>query len=206
MVMNSSTRSTSPPFFLVGVVLLGLVAGCAEQDQPVAAAPGEEPLAVPLTVLALGDSYTKGESLPAFFSWPRQLADTLAVAGDTLQSLKVLAETGWTTRDLLGAMRAQADQLDSNGYGLVTLMIGVNNQFPASGPGRFRRGHGHAGGRGPASGRGGPRPCPGFLHPRLRSHAGGPALRGRGHCRRSGRLQRHPGPEVRRGGHRHAGT
>ncbi len=93
----------------------------------------------PPTLLALGDSYTVGHSLPAQWCWPLQLADSLAAGGDTLRAVDVVAETGWTTRDLLDAVR---DRLAGGGlrpdsYGLVTLMIGVNNQFQGLDPAVF---------------------------------------------------------------------
>jgi lysophospholipase L1-like esterase len=114
---------------LAGLALALFLAGCDSTTQPdPAGQPPTEP-ALPPSILALGDSYTKGESVPTAWSWPRQLADSLAAAGDTLQDLRVIAETGWTTRDLLTAVRFQRASLDSAGYGLVTLMIGVNNQF-----------------------------------------------------------------------------
>lgn len=126
----------------VGTLLLclGLASvalwGCSESENPFTPAPATDPN---LTILALGDSYTVGHSLPTEWSWPYQLADTMAAAGDSLESLDVIAVTGWTTRDLLDATR---DSLASGGlaresYGLVTLMIGVNNQFQGLEPAVF---------------------------------------------------------------------
>ncbi len=62
---------------------------------------------------------------------PYQLADSLAATGDSLESLTVIAQTDWTTRHLLDATRDSLAQgrLQPGPYGLVTLMIGVNNQF-----------------------------------------------------------------------------
>jgi lysophospholipase L1-like esterase len=111
----------------LGLVLAALP-GCSESDDPFTPVPAPDP---DLTILALGDSYTVGHSLPAAWSWPYQLADTLAAAGDSLETLEVIAQTGWTTRDLLDATRDSlaSGELDQDAYGLVTLMIGVNNQF-----------------------------------------------------------------------------
>ena len=109
-----------------------LVLGCAVDKDPVAPAPIDP---VRLSLLALGDSYTVGHSLPTAFSWPVQLADSLAATGDTLDVAQVIAETGWTTRDLLDAAR---DSLPTEGnYGAVTVMIGVNNQFQGGDPAVF---------------------------------------------------------------------
>lgn len=111
------------------LLVLTMVVGCQDADDPttVATPPGEsEPN---LTFLALGDSYTAGHALPPQWSWPCQVADSLAAGGDTLQAFRVIAETAWTTRDLLNAIRTAEPANPPDGFGLVTLMIGVNNQF-----------------------------------------------------------------------------
>ena len=46
--------------------------------------------------------------------------------GEHSIDLKVIAKTGWTTSDLLGAIEAEDPATD---FDLVTLLIGVNNQF-----------------------------------------------------------------------------
>ena len=91
------------------------------------------------TLLALGDSYTVGQSLPWQWCWPAQLADSLAARGDTLAALDVIAQTGWTTRDLLDAVRDSfaSGNHPRDTYGMVTLMIGVNNQFQGVDQGIF---------------------------------------------------------------------
>jgi lysophospholipase L1-like esterase len=71
--------------------------------------------------LALGDSYTIGESVAEKDRWPNQLADQLKIAHP-----KIIATTGWRTDDLAGAIKS-ADLKDD--YDLVSLLIGVNNQF-----------------------------------------------------------------------------
>jgi acyl-CoA thioesterase-1 len=77
-------------------------------------------------ILALGDSYTVGSSVRASQAWPRQLADSLAAGEDSVETLDVVASLGWTTTDLIAAL--SAENLEPP-YDLVTLMIGVNNQF-----------------------------------------------------------------------------
>ncbi len=117
-------RAGWPRLWLLFLATL-LAAGCGET-------PSAPPQAQPeLTLLALGDSYTVGEAVAEEDSWPRQLADSLATAGDTLQSLDLVARTGWKTGDLLDTLRREraAGGLQLRPYGLVTLMIGVNNQF-----------------------------------------------------------------------------
>jgi lysophospholipase L1-like esterase len=79
------------------------------------------------TYLALGDSYTIGESVPADANFPAQLTKKLEDNTNlSCNKLKIVAKTGWTTDELLkGIQRAKP----GNGYDLVTLLIGVNNQY-----------------------------------------------------------------------------
>ena len=71
--------------------------------------------------LALGDSYTIGEGVEATGRWPNQLAARLG-----LDAPEIVAQTGWTTDELGAAMDAHAFHPP---YALVTLLIGVNNQY-----------------------------------------------------------------------------
>lgn len=79
-----------------------------------------------LRYLALGDSYTIGEGVPADARWPVQLAARLRAHGVPLEPPAVLATTGWTTGELSGAMDAATF---TPPYDLVSLLIGVNNQY-----------------------------------------------------------------------------
>ncbi len=76
--------------------------------------------------LALGDSYTYGEGVCESCAFPVQLSDTLYTYHNEVINLLSIAQTGWTTTNLI-------DQLSiispSNDFDLVTLLIGVNNQF-----------------------------------------------------------------------------
>jgi acyl-CoA thioesterase I len=76
--------------------------------------------------LALGDSYTIGEAVGASGRFPTQLRDSLIKRGFVCDKDTVIARTGWTTRNLLGAISTAKPQAN---YDLVTLLIGVNNQF-----------------------------------------------------------------------------
>jgi len=76
--------------------------------------------------LALGDSYTIGESVSESGRWPAQLRDSLEARGNTFGAYKIIAKTGWRTDDLSNAM--DRENL-TNDYNLVSLLIGVNNQF-----------------------------------------------------------------------------
>ena len=78
--------------------------------------------------LALGDSYTIGESVCESCRFPVQLKDSIGEylnANDTFL-VKVIATTGWTTTNLKSAIAAENP---TNDYDLVTLLIGVNNQY-----------------------------------------------------------------------------
>lgn len=80
----------------------------------------------PIKYLALGDSYTIGESVPESMRWPVQLTDSLSESGIEVADLKIIARTGWTTAELQeGISRAQL----SPPYDFVSLLIGVNNQY-----------------------------------------------------------------------------
>lgn len=78
------------------------------------------------TYLALGDSYTIGEAVPANESFPYQLKEALLKQGHVLESLEIIAQTGWTTDELQAAIAAE---ILNPPYDLVTLLIGVNNQY-----------------------------------------------------------------------------
>lgn len=77
--------------------------------------------------LALGDSYTIGERVPEGERYPNQLADSLKLRGIDLAPVDIVARTGWTTDELDEGINARTDLQDT--YDLVSLLIGVNNQF-----------------------------------------------------------------------------
>jgi lysophospholipase L1-like esterase len=76
--------------------------------------------------LALGDSYTIGESVAEAERWPNQLADQWTEKGIAVGKPKIIATTGWRTDNLKNAMTIAKLQ---NEYDLVSLLIGVNNQY-----------------------------------------------------------------------------
>lgn len=80
------------------------------------------------TYLALGDSYTIGESVAEAERYPNQLADSLFILARTkITPVDIVARTGWTTAELQAGIAAREDLLPT--YDLVSLLIGVNNQF-----------------------------------------------------------------------------
>ena len=78
------------------------------------------------TYLALGDSYTIGESVDSAQRFPAQLAALLAAAGKPMQSVRYIARTGWRTDNLAQAISTQNPV---GPFTLVTLLIGVNDQY-----------------------------------------------------------------------------
>lgn len=86
----------------------------------------------PIAYLALGDSYTIGESVAEDGRWPMQLAamlrdDGFVLDGAAVGGPRIIATTGWTTDELSAAIDA-AEPLGRD-WGLVSLLIGVNNQY-----------------------------------------------------------------------------
>ena len=79
-----------------------------------------------MSYLALGDSYTIGESVPLESSFPYQLSACLRRSGFDIAEPVIIAKTGWTTSELQSAIKA-ADLKQK--FNLVTLLIGVNNQY-----------------------------------------------------------------------------
>lgn len=84
------------------------------------------PTGTPLTYLALGDSYTIGEAVQANESFPYQLVAQLKAHNLNVQTPKVIAKTGWTTDELQAAIKEANLQTS---FDVVTLLIGVNNQY-----------------------------------------------------------------------------
>ncbi|HTG33148.1 MAG TPA: SGNH/GDSL hydrolase family protein [Thermoanaerobaculia bacterium] len=76
--------------------------------------------------LALGDSYTIGESVGAADRWPVRLAALLRERGVAVADPEIVARTGWTVRELSQGIDAAAPH---GAYELVTLLIGVNDQY-----------------------------------------------------------------------------
>ncbi len=76
--------------------------------------------------LALGDSYTIGEGVDPAERWPEQLAAMLRARRITIGDPEIIATTGWTTDELAAGIERAAPR---GPYELVSLLIGVNNQY-----------------------------------------------------------------------------
>lgn len=110
---------------LVALVLgLWLGAGGCTSASPKKPTP---PTKTPMTrYLALGDSYTIGESVAESDRFPVQLVTRLRKDGTDLGAPQIIARTGWTTDELDAAITAAGP---TGPFDLVTLLIGVNNQY-----------------------------------------------------------------------------
>ncbi|MCB9235593.1 MAG: SGNH/GDSL hydrolase family protein [Bacteroidia bacterium] len=105
------------------ILFVLLFIGCEQSEMAVSYK--AEP-AKPVRFLALGDSYTIGESVATNNRWPLQLANQLKASSVQVDTLQIIATTGWTTRDLLNGISAANPPENFN---LVSLLIGVNNQY-----------------------------------------------------------------------------
>ncbi len=110
------------------LLLLFLVAGCRSAAPTLPPVPTTSILRTsPIPYLALGDSYTIGEGAAAADRWPVQLAALASQHGTQLAAPDIIARTGWTTAELQHAIAASGNHRTD--YGLVSLLIGVNNQY-----------------------------------------------------------------------------
>jgi lysophospholipase L1-like esterase len=108
------------------ILSIGLFLSCAMTDtteivsipKPIGTGPAR-------TFLALGDSYTIGESVVEKDRWSMYLIDLLKNEF-TIEKHDIIARTGWTTEELIQAI---ADSKNTNQYDMVSLLIGVNNQY-----------------------------------------------------------------------------
>lgn len=89
--------------------------------------------------LALGDSYTIGEGVAADDRWPEQVTRALRAEGLDVEAPHLIARTAWTTDELIDAI-AQAPPAGT--FELVSVMIGVNDQYRGRPVPEFLRGFG----------------------------------------------------------------
>lgn len=86
------------------------------------------------TYLALGDSYTVGESLPFRDNFPNQVTRLLKESDLLFEQPTIIAKTGWSTDELAAGIRNTATQAT---YDIVSLLIGVNNQYRGEKPSEY---------------------------------------------------------------------
>ncbi|AXB56147.1 SGNH/GDSL hydrolase family protein [Flavobacterium fluviale] len=121
---------------IVTIILSAFLLSCSssEEPAPITTTPPvvnppttpNPPIASSINYLALGDSYTIGQSVCATCRFPEQLKTSLNAMYSSTISLKIIATTGWTTSNLLSSINTQNPEPN---YDLVTLLIGVNNQY-----------------------------------------------------------------------------
>ena len=85
--------------------------------------------------LALGDSYTIGQSVEVNERWPVQFLKELKATTNVIDTLQIIAQTGWRVDQLKEAMNSS--DLEPP-YGIVSLLIGVNNQYQGQNANDFR--------------------------------------------------------------------
>jgi lysophospholipase L1-like esterase len=107
------------PFILLGFALI--LSACGQGSSMSTPVPANS-----LSYLALGDSYTIGQSVDETLRWPVQLVAAMREQGIRLADPVIIARTGWTTEDLLRGIEAKGEL---GTYDLVSLLIGVNDQF-----------------------------------------------------------------------------
>jgi lysophospholipase L1-like esterase len=89
-----------------------------------------------LTFLALGDSYTIGESVPIYENFPYQTLQLLRKSGIAVHAPEIVAKTGWTTDELMAGIEKTTF---AQPYDIVTLLIGVNNQYRGKDPSMYEQ-------------------------------------------------------------------
>jgi lysophospholipase L1-like esterase len=83
-----------------------------------------------ITYLAIGDSYTIGEQVPAKDNFPNQVYSLMKKEYPEFAEPRIIAKTGWTTDELeTGIVNANKVEPLQNRYDFVSLLIGVNNQY-----------------------------------------------------------------------------
>ncbi len=119
-------RTKIAGFFLGLTLIVSCSNDNTSEQQPIPETPNPENPLRQINYLALGDSYTIGQSVCETCRFPAQLKSRLSISLNATTTLKIIAQTGWTTTNLKTAINTQ--NLASN-YDLVTLLIGVNNQY-----------------------------------------------------------------------------
>ncbi len=109
-------------------IFLSLISCARKNDNSYITPPSPQPVDTTnyKTYLALGDSYTIGQSVDASQRFPLQTVQLLRQQNINVAEPGIIAVTGWTTGNLLDALNTTPPK---NNYDIVTLLIGVNNQY-----------------------------------------------------------------------------
>jgi lysophospholipase L1-like esterase len=123
------------PFVFLAILLC--IWACTNSSEPIptsvpvpvgSSVPAPDPRREPTkTYLSLGDSYTIGESVAENERWSVQLVEILNANNLGLKPPEIIARTGWTTYHLKTTLKASPPQLKN--YDMVSMLIGVNNQY-----------------------------------------------------------------------------
>ena len=109
---------------IIILVLIGLTFSFCTNSKNGSVTP--EPVQLDKSFLALGDSYTIGEGVSFAEAFPALLIQKLKEKQLEYETPNVVAKTGWTTGELMEALEEANIQRN---FDLVTLLIGVNNQY-----------------------------------------------------------------------------
>ena len=126
MSLSSSNRFFSIHHLQIIFVVACSLLGCKKADSLTLNPENTIRDTTQVSYLALGDSYTIGEMVSADQNYPNQVTQYLRSRGRQIITPQIIARTGWTTEDLLQAINAS--QIHAS-FSLVTLLIGVNNQY-----------------------------------------------------------------------------
>ena len=124
--------------FLFFASLLLAIQGCQKNTVPSVAAAPVSTDHVQKKTLGLGDSYTIGQSILEADRFPNKTISILTTGGINLvYPSQIIARTGWTTQNLLNELSISGNVL-APPYDIVTLLIGVNDQFQHVDTGSYR--------------------------------------------------------------------
>lgn len=122
-------------FFLLFLVPV-LLADCRKEQPlptfpvtPVDSVNTNPPPMENIDILALGDSYTKGQGVEWAKNFPNQMTEVLKAEKYSVTGTHIIAQTGWRTDQLKAAINGQAAIIGDSTFSIVTLCIGVNNQY-----------------------------------------------------------------------------
>ena len=116
-MINSNIRRKYRAFVLLIFITIGLIA-CTDKSNPIDSGREMIPAVIDsVSILALGDSYTIGISVPEEDRWPNQLADTLELYDIPVREVDILAQNGWTSKNLLSAVRLKNTQKTDDALG-----------------------------------------------------------------------------------------
>lgn len=113
------------------IISTALLLACSINEEPITEYKMENAGIVDSTkkeysYLALGDSYTIGESVAENERFPVQLSARIETSGIPIKPAIIVAQTGWTTNELSAAIKQQKI---TGTFDIISLLIGVNNQY-----------------------------------------------------------------------------